>query len=108
MNFFIPRGGDPSPLAPFALKQRSLEDDPLLLRGLAGQGLVRVPARAVVVAYVGNGLVWQCSRVECSPGISPSAAVDPIAVTAERVVGQWKHDRMLRIQPDYNACGTSF
>ena len=63
---------------------------------------MRVPAGAVIVAYVGNGLVWQCARVEYSPGISPSAAVDPIAVTAVRVVGQWKHDRTLRIELDYN------
>ena len=68
--------------APFALQQLSLEKDPLLIRGLAKQCLVGVSARAVVVVYVDNGLVWQFSWGEYSTGTSPSAAVDPLAVKA--------------------------
>ena len=41
----------------FALQQLSLEDDPLLLRGLAEQCFMGVSGRAVVVVYVDNGLV---------------------------------------------------
>ena len=37
---------------------------------------------SVVVVYVDNGLIWQFSRGEYSSGISPSAAVDPVAVKA--------------------------
>ena len=67
-----------------------------------------VSGRAVVVVYVDNGLVRQFSRGEYSTGISPSAAVDPVAVQAVQVPGQRKHDRTLRLELDYNPCGTSF
>ena len=66
-----------------------------------------VSDRAVVVVYVENGLVWQFSRGEYSTGISPSAAVDPVAVKAVQVPGQRKHDRTLRLEIDCNPCGTS-
>ena len=67
-----------------------------------------VSGRAVVVVYVNNGLVWQFSRGEYSTDISPSAAVDPVAVQAVQVLGQRKHDQTLRLELDYNPCGTSF
>ena len=41
-----------------------------------------VSGRAVVVVYVDNGLVWQLSGGEYITGISPSAAVGPVAVKA--------------------------
>ena len=63
---------------------------------------------AVVVVYVDNGFAWQFSRGEYSTGISPTAAVDPVAVKAVQVPGQRKHDRTLRLELDYNPCGTSF
>ena len=62
----------------------------------------------VIVYYVDNGLNWQFSRGEYSTGISPSAAVDSVAVKAVQVPGQRKHDRTLKRELDYNPCGTSF
>ena len=79
----------------------------MLLRGLEEHCLVGVSGRAVVVVYVDNGLVWQFSRGEYSTGISPSPAVDPLTVKAVQVPGQRKHDRTLRLELDYNPCGTS-
>ena len=67
-----------------------------------------VSGRAVVVVYVDNGLVWQFSPGEYSIGISPSAAVDPVAVKALQFSGQRNYDRTLRHALDYNPCGTSF
>ena len=93
---------------PFALQELSLEDDPLLLRGLAKQGLVGVPGRALVVVYVDNGLVYQFSRGEYSTDISPSAAVNPVAVKTLHVISQRKHNRTLRLELDHNPCRTSF
>ena len=93
--------------APFALQQLSLEDDPLLLRGLVEQCLVRVSGRAVVVVYVTNGLVYQFSRGEYSTGISTSAVVEPVDDIAVQVPGKRKHDQTIRLELDYNLCGTS-
>ena len=69
---------------------------------------MEVLGRAVVVVCVANGLVWQFARGEYSTGISPSAAVDSVAVKAVQVPGQRKHDRTLRLELDYNPCGASF
>ena len=67
-----------------------------------------VPSRAVVVVYVDNGLVWHLSQGEYSTDIYPSAAVDPVAVKAVQVPVQWKRDRTLRLELDYNTGGTPF
>ena len=67
-----------------------------------------VSGRAVIVVYVDHVIVGQFSRGEYSTGIFPSAAVDQVAVKAVQVPGQRKHDRTLRLELEYNPCGTSF
>ena len=74
--------------APSALKQLSLDDDPLLLRSLAEYFLVGVSIRAVVIIDVNRGLFEQLSRGEYSTYIFPSASVDPVAVRAVQCPAQ--------------------
>ena len=57
--------------APSTLQELSLEDEPLLLRGLAEQYHVGVPGRAVVVVDVNRGLLGQLSRGGHNAGIFP-------------------------------------
>ena len=79
-----------------------------MVRGLAEPCLAKMSGRAVVVVNVDNVLVWQFSRGEHSRGICLSAAVDPVAVKDLHVPSQWKNDRTLRLELDYNPCGKSF
>ena len=67
-----------------------------------------VSGRAVVVVDVNCGLLGQLSRGEYSARIFPTAAVDPVAVKAVQRPAQWKHDRTLRLELDYNSRGAPF
>ena len=78
--------------APFTLQKLSLEDNPLLLRGLAEVYLSGVPRRAVIVVYVNHAHVGEVFPGRLQLRIFPSAAVDPVAVKSVQAPGQRKHD----------------
>ena len=78
-----------------ALQQLPLEDDSLLLCGLAEENLVRVSSRAVEVVGVNRRRVGLLPRGEHIAGILPTSAVDPVAVNVEQSPTLRKHDRTL-------------
>lgn len=81
--------------APSASQQLSLEDDPLVLRGVAELNLVRASSETLEVVDVNRRLVAPLPRRGYSTGVFHTIDVNPEAVEAEQGPIQRKYDQTL-------------